>query len=54
MQINANSTGPGAQNKDFLFRVWILEIVNPGISLLSRGLSVNSTVLVTPYPEHII
>mmetsp|Transcript_40485 Transcript_40485/g.61745 ORF Transcript_40485/g.61745 Transcript_40485/m.61745 type:complete len:265 (-) Transcript_40485:1912-2706(-) len=54
MQINSNSSSPGRQNEELLVGVFLLEVFDARVSLSSRGLAIDTAVLVASNTQAII
>ena len=54
MQINSDSTGPSRKNEELLIAIWVLKVVNPGVTLCCWSLPVNSAVLVPSDSQKVV
>jgi hypothetical protein len=54
MKIDSQTTSSCGQDKDLFVRLWVLKVFNATFSVVSRGLTVNSTVSVPTESQHVI
>ena len=54
MEVDTYTTGPCRKNEDLLLTIWVLKVINPNVSLMSRRLTINTTVSMSTDSQEII
>lgn len=54
MQVDAQTTCSGGEDKNLLVGGWRLEVFNPDLTVVSSGLAVDAAVLVAAIPQEVV